>query len=194
MRVVNQSATGLTGTQARTSGECSDVQISTAAERRCRTGDRPSHAPETGPAPTAQEPAPLLDSTDQGSQAAHPGHAKRKGRRIRTGRDGCRPRAAENRRRPSAGAAPGRNTTTTVAVGCRVRAGCDARFAGDHMDACGVPLSADDPPIYESEASYLKRLGLFVSGERKRIRRVDFSPVAIRIVDGYIGEYRVGLQ
>jgi hypothetical protein len=62
------------------------------------------------------------------------------------------------------------------------------------MDACGVPLSADDPPIYESEASYLKRLGLFVSGERKRIRRVDFSPVAIRIVDGYIGEYRVGLQ
>jgi hypothetical protein len=68
------------------------------------------------------------------------------------------------------------------------------RFAGDHMDACGVPLSADDPPIYESEASYLKRLGLFVSGERKRIHRVDFSPVAIRIVDGYIGEYRVGLQ
>jgi hypothetical protein len=44
----------------------------------------------------------------------------------------------------------------------------------------GALLSDLDPPMFESEASYLQRLGLLLPGERKRLRRADFSPVVIR--------------
>ena len=57
---------------------------------------------------------------------------------------------------------------------------------GDHMTR-GVPHLCGRSTDFESEASYLKRLGLLLPGERKRIPRVDFQPVVIRIVDGYIG-------
>jgi hypothetical protein len=46
----------------------------------------------------------------------------------------------------------------------------------------GVPeeWSADfdelDPPIYESQASYLKRHGLLEKGELKRLNPEDFEP------------------
>ena len=48
----------------------------------------------------------------------------------------------------------------------------------------GVPYLADvdpnDPPIFESEASYLDRHGLLTAAERRRLRPADFEPVAIQ--------------
>ena len=58
----------------------------------------------------------------------------------------------------------------------------------------GVPISDTDPPMFESEATYLARLGLLEPGERERIPRIDFEPEVIRVVGEYIGLYRVGLQ
>jgi hypothetical protein len=45
----------------------------------------------------------------------------------------------------------------------------------------GVPQSwldydADDPPVYESEATYLERHGLLLLRERRRLRDEDFEP------------------
>ena len=36
-----------------------------------------------------------------------------------------------------------------------------------------------DPPRFESEASYLRRLGLFLPGEEKRLTDADFQPEVI---------------
>ena len=41
----------------------------------------------------------------------------------------------------------------------------------------GVAIDADDPPMFESEASYLDRLGLFLPGEKKRLKKADWDPV-----------------
>lgn len=41
------------------------------------------------------------------------------------------------------------------------------------------PVSADDPPLFESQASYLDRLGLLLAGERKRLGADDFAPVPL---------------
>jgi hypothetical protein len=60
---------------------------------------------------------------------------------------------------------------------------CVDRF--DH----GVPLSDDDPPMFESEPRYLKRLGLLLPEERRRLKRSDFNPVVIR----RCGKDRIGL-
>jgi hypothetical protein len=62
------------------------------------------------------------------------------------------------------------------------------RFAGDHLSG-GVVLSESDPPTYEAEASYLRRLGLLLPGELRRIPRDDFNPVVIRRRDRRIGVY-----
>jgi hypothetical protein len=62
------------------------------------------------------------------------------------------------------------------------------RFEGDHLSG-GVVLSESDPPTYESDASYLRRLGLLLPGELRRISRDDFNPVVIRRRDGRIGVY-----
>jgi hypothetical protein len=40
----------------------------------------------------------------------------------------------------------------------------------------GVAIDPNDPPLFESEASYLDRLGLFLPGERKRLTSDDFEP------------------
>ncbi len=48
--------------------------------------------------------------------------------------------------------------------------------AGDHL----VPLDVSDPPRFESQASYLRRLGLFLSGEEKRIPADAFDPEVVR--------------
>ena len=45
---------------------------------------------------------------------------------------------------------------------------------GDDFD--GVPVDPADPPRFESEASYLKRLGLFLRGELERLTEDDFAP------------------
>lgn len=51
----------------------------------------------------------------------------------------------------------------------------------------GVPtyfaVAAVDPPVFESEASYLARLGLLLDGERERLTEKDFEPVEIFLDD-----------
>ena len=42
-----------------------------------------------------------------------------------------------------------------------------------------VAVDPDDPPSFESQAAYLKRLGLLLPGEEKRLVRHDFAPEAI---------------
>ena len=39
----------------------------------------------------------------------------------------------------------------------------------------GVAIDLEDPPVYESQASYLDRLGLFLPGEKKRLKKADFA-------------------
>ena len=43
-------------------------------------------------------------------------------------------------------------------------------------DFAGVPIDPDDPPLYESEATYLRRLGLALPGELERLTPADFEP------------------
>jgi hypothetical protein len=43
----------------------------------------------------------------------------------------------------------------------------------------GISLDPANPPRYESEASYLRRLGLLLPGERKRLSPRHFWPEAI---------------
>ena len=40
----------------------------------------------------------------------------------------------------------------------------------------GAPVDPKDPPIFESEAEHLRRLGLLLPGERKRLSPDDFEP------------------
>ena len=40
-------------------------------------------------------------------------------------------------------------------------------------------VSSDDPPRYESQASYLKRLKLFAPGEARRVRKSQYAPETI---------------
>jgi hypothetical protein len=47
----------------------------------------------------------------------------------------------------------------------------------------GVAIDPEDPPIYESQAAYLKRLGLLLDGELKRLKKADFEPEAVVSVD-----------
>jgi hypothetical protein len=60
----------------------------------------------------------------------------------------------------------------------------DAGLAYVPSFACGLPkdwegFDPDDPPTYESEASYLKRHGLLVTGELKRLPKDAFEPVTL---------------
>ncbi len=43
----------------------------------------------------------------------------------------------------------------------------------------GLPIDPSDPPTFESEASYLQRLGLLLPGEFERLSEDDFQPEAI---------------
>jgi hypothetical protein len=47
----------------------------------------------------------------------------------------------------------------------------------------GVAIDSDDPPLYESEASYLDRLGLFLHGEKKRLKKADYEPETMAYVE-----------
>lgn len=53
-------------------------------------------------------------------------------------------------------------------------------------DFTGVPIDPSDPPRYESEAAYLKRHGLLLPGEERRLRPKDFEPESV------VGVLRVG--
>ena len=52
---------------------------------------------------------------------------------------------------------------------------------GDGFD--GVPVDLDDPPVFESEAGYLRRFGLLLAGELERLAEGAFAPVAIEVED-----------
>lgn len=41
-------------------------------------------------------------------------------------------------------------------------------------------IDPDDPPVFESEAAYLKRLNLFMPGEEARLTEADFAAELIR--------------
>jgi hypothetical protein len=40
----------------------------------------------------------------------------------------------------------------------------------------GYPINPDDPPVFEAQATYLDRLGVFLPGERRRLTAKDFEP------------------
>jgi hypothetical protein len=41
------------------------------------------------------------------------------------------------------------------------------------------PFDSGDPPRYESEAAYLKRHGLLLAGEARRLQPRDYEPVLV---------------
>jgi hypothetical protein len=41
------------------------------------------------------------------------------------------------------------------------------------------PVDKDNPPAFESQAAYLRRLGLFMPGEAERLGPADFEPEVI---------------
>lgn len=47
-----------------------------------------------------------------------------------------------------------------------------------HPDRPVEAFDPDDPPLFESEASYLRRLGLLAAGEAAALSEEDFEPVA----------------
>jgi hypothetical protein len=47
------------------------------------------------------------------------------------------------------------------------------------IDFKGVAIDPIDPPRYESQAAYLKRMGLFLVGEERRLRKADFEAETI---------------
>jgi hypothetical protein len=48
-----------------------------------------------------------------------------------------------------------------------------------------LPFDADSPPVFESQAAYLRRLGLFFPGERRRLSLCDFEPCVISLSEPY---------
>jgi hypothetical protein len=44
----------------------------------------------------------------------------------------------------------------------------------------GVAIDPDDPPTFESQAAYLKRHGLFLAGEERRLKKADLEAEAIQ--------------
>jgi hypothetical protein len=53
--------------------------------------------------------------------------------------------------------------------------------SGSPLRPAAVAVDPDNPPLFESEASYLKRLGLFLKGEAKRLEPEDFEPEPVVI-------------
>jgi len=49
----------------------------------------------------------------------------------------------------------------------------------EHNPRAGTPLSADDPPLFESEAAYLSRHDLLLRGERSRLSRRSYEPCVL---------------
>jgi hypothetical protein len=44
-----------------------------------------------------------------------------------------------------------------------------------------IPVNPDDPPRFESQASYLRRFGLLLPGEERRLGPSDFEPEVITL-------------
>jgi hypothetical protein len=54
------------------------------------------------------------------------------------------------------------------------------------------PFDPANPPIFEAEAVYLKRLGLFLPGEEKRLEPSDFEPEAATLPPPRISNSDIG--
>jgi hypothetical protein len=48
-------------------------------------------------------------------------------------------------------------------------------IGGELREFKGVAIDPDDPPTFESQAAYLKRLGLLLAGEERRLRKADWE-------------------
>jgi hypothetical protein len=48
-------------------------------------------------------------------------------------------------------------------------------------DFKGVAIDPEDPPTFESQATYLKRLGLFLAGEERRPKKADWGARALAL-------------
>jgi hypothetical protein len=52
-------------------------------------------------------------------------------------------------------------------------------IGGELREFKGVAIDPNDPPTFEAQATYLKRLGLFLAGEEKRLRKADWEAEAV---------------
>jgi hypothetical protein len=43
----------------------------------------------------------------------------------------------------------------------------------------GIAIDMNNPPRFESQAAYLKRHGLFLAGEKRRLRKADWEPETV---------------
>jgi hypothetical protein len=59
-----------------------------------------------------------------------------------------------------------------------------------HFDR-GTPIDDRDPPRFESEVAYLKRLRLLLPGEARRLRPRDYRPVAVQVCNDRVELHRV---
>jgi hypothetical protein len=61
----------------------------------------------------------------------------------------------------------------TVSLGGKAAGWCAIQELAD-----AIPFDQNDPPLFESQATYLQRLGILLPGERKRLDAEDFAPEA----------------
>ena len=52
-------------------------------------------------------------------------------------------------------------------------------IGGELREFKGVAIGVDDPPVYESQATFLDRIGLLLPGERKRLKKADWDAESI---------------
>lgn len=53
-------------------------------------------------------------------------------------------------------------------------------IGGELRQFAGVAIDPNNPPRFESEAAFLKRFGLFLPGEERRLKKADYEPVSIK--------------
>jgi hypothetical protein len=54
-----------------------------------------------------------------------------------------------------------------------------AHIGGELRPFKGVAIEPDDRPIFESQAAYLKRHGLFLAGEERRLKKTDWQAESV---------------
>jgi hypothetical protein len=52
-----------------------------------------------------------------------------------------------------------------------------------NSDFKGVAIDSEDPPIFEAQATYLKRHGLFLAGEQRLLKKADWEAEPISNMD-----------
>jgi hypothetical protein len=75
----------------------------------------------------------------------------------------------------------------------------DAGLAYVPSFRCGVPsywdsFSEEDPPVFESQAAYLKRQGLLTAAEKRKLKPSDYRPEVLFadevVISNFTAEYR----